>query len=86
VKILPRAKEYTFKFAEPLRIYFFAEAGVVNSSHWNFSVKQYCTDIGFGIKLYIMGAPLRLDFGFPMHGHDNNKHGMRFNYSFGMAF
>ncbi|MDR3273788.1 MAG: outer membrane protein assembly factor BamA [Puniceicoccales bacterium] len=78
--------EYTFKIAEQLRVYFFAEAGVVNSSQWNFNTKRYCTDLGFGIKLYIMGAPLRLDFGFPRHGHDNNKHGMRFNYSFGMAF
>jgi hypothetical protein len=33
-----------------------------------------------------MGAPLRLDFGFPKHGYDGNKHGMRFNYSFGMSF
>ncbi|MDR2436338.1 MAG: outer membrane protein assembly factor BamA [Puniceicoccales bacterium] len=78
--------EYTFKIAEPLRFYLFAEAGVVNSSQLNFSVKCYCSDYGFGIKLYIMGAPLRLDFGFPVRGYDNNKHGMRFNYSFGMSF
>ncbi|MDR0595742.1 MAG: outer membrane protein assembly factor BamA [Puniceicoccales bacterium] len=78
--------EYTVKVAEPLRVYLFAEAGVVNSNHWTFSTKDYCTDVGFGIKIYIMGAPLRLDFGFPLHGNNNNKHGMRFNYSFGMAF
>jgi outer membrane protein insertion porin family len=80
------AVEYTFKIAEPLRFYLFAEVGVVNSSQLNFNVKRYCSDYGFGIKLYIMGAPLRLDFGFPVRGYDNNKHGMRFNYSFGMSF
>jgi outer membrane protein insertion porin family len=78
--------EYTLKIAEPLRFYLFAEAGVVNASQLNFNVKRYCSDLGFGIKLYIMGAPLRLDFGFPMRGYENNKHGMRFNYSFGMSF
>lgn len=77
--------EYTFRIADPLRIYFFAEAGFVNESHWNFSTKRYCTDIGFGLKIFILGAPLRLDFGFPIHG-DHNKHGMRFNYSFGLSF
>ncbi|MDR1255331.1 MAG: outer membrane protein assembly factor BamA [Puniceicoccales bacterium] len=78
--------EYTFKIAELLRLYLFAEAGLVNAAHWNFSTKDYCTDLGFGIKIYIMGAPLRLDFGFPMHSQTGNKHGMRFNYSFGMSF
>lgn len=78
--------EYTFKIADPFRLYLFAEAGFVNESHWNFSTKRYCTDAGFGMKIFIMGAPLRLDFGFPVRGYDHNKHGMRFNYSFGMSF
>ncbi len=78
--------EYTFKIADPVRFYLFAEVGFVNESHWNFSTRRYCTDAGFGTKIFIMGAPLRLDFGFPIHGCDNNKHGMRFNYSFGMSF
>jgi outer membrane protein insertion porin family len=79
------AAEYTFKLTEMLRVYLFAEIGAVNSSHWNFSMKRYCSDLGFGLKLYVMGAPLRLDFGFPMHD-DGNKHGMRFNYSFSSSF
>lgn len=78
--------EYTFRIADPFRLYFFSEVGFVNESHWNFNTKRYCTDAGFGMKIFIMGAPLRLDFGFPIHGQENNKHGMRFNYSFGMAF
>lgn len=78
--------EYTFRVADPFRIYLFAEAGFVNAAHWNFSTRRYCSDVGFGMKIFIMGAPLRLDFGFPVHGYDNNKHGMRFNYSFGMSF
>jgi outer membrane protein insertion porin family len=78
--------EYSIKIADPLRIYFFAEAGFVNESKWNFSAKRYNTDAGVGLKISIMGMPLRLDFGFPIHGEGNNKHGMRFNYSFGVAF
>jgi outer membrane protein insertion porin family len=78
--------EYCFKILDPVRFYLFAEAGFVNRKEWNFSVKNYNTDIGFGLKIFIMGAPLRLDFGFPIHGEGDNKHGMRFNYSFGAAF
>jgi outer membrane protein insertion porin family len=78
--------EYCFKIMDPVRFYLFAEAGFVNQKEWNFSVKNYNTDIGFGLKIFIMGAPLRLDFGFPIHGEGDNKHGMRFNYSFGTAF
>ena len=78
--------EYTFRVADPLHIYFFAEAGFVNATHWNFSPRRYCTDAGVGLKIFILGAPLRLDFGFPIHGYDHNKHGMRFNYSFGLSF
>ncbi|MDR1595819.1 MAG: outer membrane protein assembly factor BamA [Puniceicoccales bacterium] len=78
--------EYCIKLAEPLRIYFFAEVGFVNETQWNFSTKRYNTDAGVGLKISIMGMPLRLDFGFPIHGEGDNKHGMRFNYSFGVAF
>lgn len=78
--------EYSIKLAEPIRIYAFAEVGFVNESKWNFSTKHYCTDAGVGTKITIMGMPLRLDFGFPIHGDEGNKHGMRFNYSFGVAF
>jgi outer membrane protein insertion porin family len=80
------ASEYTFKLTNILRFYLFAEIGTVNGSHWNFNARRCCSDLGFGAKLYIMGAPLRLDFGFPMRGHDGNKHGMRFNYSFSSSF
>ncbi|MDR1528711.1 MAG: outer membrane protein assembly factor BamA [Puniceicoccales bacterium] len=78
--------EYCFKIMEPVRFYLFAEAGFVNQKEWNFSAKNYNTDIGFGLKIFIMGVPLRLDFGFPIHGEKDNKHGMRFNYSFGTVF
>ncbi|MDR2776554.1 MAG: outer membrane protein assembly factor BamA [Puniceicoccales bacterium] len=78
--------EYCFKIIDPVRFYLFAEVGFVNQREWNFSVKDYNTDIGFGLKIFIMGAPLRLDFGFPIRGEGGNKHGMRFNYFFGTAF
>ncbi|MDR1413452.1 MAG: outer membrane protein assembly factor BamA [Puniceicoccales bacterium] len=78
--------EYSIKIADFLRFYVFAEVGFINASQWNFSPKNYNTDIGFGLKISIMNMPLRLDFGFPLHGEEDNKHGMRFNYSFGVAF
>ncbi|MDR2779336.1 MAG: outer membrane protein assembly factor BamA [Puniceicoccales bacterium] len=80
------ALEYCFKIMDPIRFYLFAEVGFINQREWNFSVKNYNTDVGFGLKISIMNVPLRLDFGFPIHGEGNNKHGMRFNYSFGTAF
>lgn len=76
--------EYTFKLAEPLRFHVFSEAGFVNK--YNFSAKDWCADAGFGVKIFIMGAPLRLDLGFPLRSYNKNDHGMRFNYSFGMTF
>ena len=78
--------EYTFKLAGPLRFYLFSELGFVNQKQFNFTTKNWCSDAGFGFKIFIMGAPLRLDFGFPLHSCNKNDHGMRFNYSFGMSF
>ncbi|MDR1401769.1 MAG: outer membrane protein assembly factor BamA [Puniceicoccales bacterium] len=78
--------EYCFKITDIFRFYLFAEAGFINASQWNFSTKNYNTDVGFGFKISIMNMPLRLDFGFPLRGESDNKHGMRFNYSFGVAF
>jgi outer membrane protein insertion porin family len=78
--------EYCFRIIDPLRLYLFGEVGFINDKKWDFSTRHYNTDIGFGLKISIFGMPLRLDFGFPMHGEGGNKHGMRFNYSFGVAF
>ncbi|MDR1891092.1 MAG: outer membrane protein assembly factor BamA [Puniceicoccales bacterium] len=80
------ALEYCFKIMDPVRFYLFAEVGFVNQKEWSFSTKNYDTDIGFGLKISIMGIPLRLDFGFPLRGEGDNKHGMQFNYSFGTVF
>jgi outer membrane protein insertion porin family len=80
------AAEYCVKLAEPLRFCLFAEVGFVNEKKWNFSPKRYNADLGFGFKISILGMPLRLDFGFPVRGDGTNKHGMRFNYSFGVSF
>jgi outer membrane protein insertion porin family len=80
------ALEYCFKISEPLRFYLFAEVGFLNAKRWDFSPKHYNTDVGLGLKISVMGMPLKLDFGFPIRGEQNNKHGMRFNYSFGVSF
>lgn len=78
--------EYSVRVFDPFRVYGFAEVGILNESKWNFSTKRYNTDIGFGFKIDIMKWPLNLSFGFPVHGERNNKHGMRFNFSFGGTF
>ncbi|MDR3144177.1 MAG: outer membrane protein assembly factor BamA [Puniceicoccales bacterium] len=80
------AVEYSIRIFDPVRFYLFAEAGFVNDAKWNFSLRRHCSDAGFGLKISIMGMPLRLDFGFPLHADRSIKHGMQFNYSFGVAF
>ena len=83
--------EYTFEVVNPLRFAFFYDIGFVNTSAWDFNTTAYNDDFGFGLRLMIGGAPLSLDFGFPITSTQNadgstNDKGMQFNFSFGTRF
>ena len=82
------ASEYTFDVISPIRMALFYEVGFVNPGAYDFNVNNYQDDYGIGLRMFIMGAPLSLDYGIPIRG-DNfypNKNGGQFNFSFGTRF
>ena len=60
----------------------------MNPGSFDFSVGNYQDDFGFGLRLFVMGAPLTLDYGIPLRSDVfyNNKSGGQFNFSFGTRF
>jgi outer membrane protein insertion porin family len=80
--------EYTFDVISPIRFAVFYDAGFVNPGAYDFNVNNYNDDYGIGLRMFVMGAPLSLDYGIPIRG-DNfypNKNGGQFNFSFGTRF
>ena len=80
--------EYSMDIVDPVRVAIFYDAGFVNAGAFNFSPYDYNDDFGLGIRLFVMGAPLHLDYGIPIRGSSvyNNKTGNQFNFSFGTRF
>jgi len=80
--------EYSMDIVSPVRVALFYDAGIVNPGSYDFSPGNYQDDFGFGLRLFVMGAPLTLDYGIPIRGdvHYPNKSGGQFNFSFGTRF
>ncbi len=88
--------EYSIKVAEPLRFAFFYDWGFINSGDFDFSPANYNDNWGFGVRLLVLGNPLRLDFGIPINSTQeydengsliwDNDTGNQFNFSFGTRF
>lgn len=78
--------EYTIRVAEPLRLAAFYDIGFVNNSDLDFDPRDYNDNWGVGLRILLLGAPLRLDFGFPITSDEFNDDGLQFNFSFGTVF
>ncbi|MBE7539278.1 MAG: outer membrane protein assembly factor BamA [Opitutaceae bacterium] len=78
--------EYTIDIVSPIRFAIFYDAGFVNEGPYDFNPSKYNDNFGFGLGLFVAGAPLRLDFGIPITGDRFNKKGNQFNFSFGTRF
>ncbi len=78
--------EYTIKLIEQVRLAFFYDFGYVNSGEWSFDPNDYSHDIGVGLRILVMGAPLRLDLGYPLNPNKFQSNSIQFNFSFGTAF
>jgi len=78
--------EYGFQLADPLQFVVFYDWGYVNDAEWDFSTANYSDNWGLGLRIFVLGAPLRLDFGFPLTTDEFNDRGMQFNFSFGTRF
>ena len=78
--------EYSIDIVSPIRFAIFYDAGFVNKGAYDFSPLNYNDNFGFGLRLFVAGAPLSLDFGIPITGDAQNKKGNQFNFSFGTRF
>jgi len=78
--------EYSMDIVKPVRFAVFYDAGFVNVDSYDFSPAEYNDNFGFGLRLFVAGAPLSLDFGIPLTGDRFNKKGTQFNFSFGTRF
>ena len=79
--------EYSFRVFDPVRFVVFYDIGFVNVTELNWSPHAYNDNWGVGLRIFILNAPLRLDWGFPIHGDGiNDKKKMQFHFSFGTTF
>ena len=78
--------EYSLDVVKPVRAALFYDGGFVNSDPYDFNPSDYNDNIGIGLRLFVAGAPLSLDFGIPLTGDKFNKQGTQFNFSFGTRF
>ncbi|MBL9186217.1 MAG: outer membrane protein assembly factor BamA [Opitutaceae bacterium] len=78
--------EYSFDIVSPIRFAVFYDAGFVNRKAYDFNPSDYHDNFGFGLRLFVAGAPLSLDFGIPIKGDPLAKKGNQFNFSFGTRF
>ncbi len=78
--------EYSFDLVKPVRFAFFYDGGFANKDAYDFSPADYNDNFGFGLRLFVAGAPLSLDFGIPLTHDKFNKKGSQFNFSFGTRF
>jgi outer membrane protein insertion porin family len=78
--------EYSFDVVKPVRFAVFYDAGFLNANAYDFNPSQFNDDFGFGLRLFVAGAPLSLDFGIPLTSDKFNKKGTQFNFSFGTRF
>lgn len=78
--------EYSLDIVSPIRFAIFYDAGFVNRGAYDFNTAHYNDNFGFGLRLFVAGAPLSLDFGIPITATKENRKGNQFNFSFGTRF
>ena len=52
----------------------------------DFSFKRYNSNWGIGIRVQVLGAPMRMDFGIPITTDEFNDEGNQFHFTFGPRF
>lgn len=78
--------EYSMDVVDPIRVAAFYDAGFVNSDAYDFNPANLHDNVGFGLQLFVAGAPLRLDYAIPLTTHPRADKGGQFNFSFGARF
>jgi outer membrane protein insertion porin family len=78
--------EYSADIVSPIRFAIFYDFGFVNAAAYDFNPGKYNDNFGVGLRLFVAGAPLALDFGIPLTATQFNRKGNQFNFSFGTRF
>ena len=82
--------EYTFKLADPLRFAIFYDGGFLRRKDFKFTPGKrdegWHDNWGLGLRIMVMGMPLRLDLGFPMTDPSGNGASTQFHFSGGTRF
>jgi outer membrane protein insertion porin family len=78
--------EYSADVVSPIRFAIFYDFGFVNPGAYDFNPGTFNDNFGFGIRMFVAGAPLSLDLGVPLTGDKVNRKGNQFNFSFGTRF
>ncbi len=78
--------QYGFQIGEQFQFVTFYDWGVVNDTEYDFGFEGYNDNVGFGIRIMVMGAPMRLDYGIPLTTDDSNDEGGQFHFTFGTRF
>ncbi len=68
------------------RLAAFYDGGFVNPKEVDFSANAYNDNWGFGLRILVLGSPLRLDYGIPLRTNALNDDGGQFYFSFGTRF
>jgi outer membrane protein insertion porin family len=78
--------EWSIEVFHPVRFAVFYDVGFVNQDSFDFSPGDFQQDAGIGFRIMLFGAPLRIDFGYPLNANLYQSHGIQFNFSFGTVF
>jgi outer membrane protein insertion porin family len=82
--------EYTFKIADPLRFAFFYDGGFLRTGDFKFlpgdEMQGWHDNWGLGVRIMVMGMPLRLDLGFPITDPTDTGGSPQFHFSGGTRF
>ncbi len=78
--------EYSIKVTRILRLASFFDIGFLNSKALDWRTSDYNANWGVGVRIFILNAPFRLDFAFPLKSDPYNKHKCKISYSFGVSF
>jgi outer membrane protein insertion porin family len=78
--------EYSLDIVSPVRFAVFYDAGFVNAGAYDFSPRNFTDNFGFGLRLFVAGSPLSLDFGIPLTSAKEARKGNQFNFSFGTRY
>ncbi len=82
--------EYTFKIADPLRFALFYDGGYLRDGDFKLlpgdDQEGWHDNWGLGVRIMVMGMPLRLDLGFPLSDPANTGGSPQFHFSGGTRF